>query len=116
LRLGHLLIDVHELAEVVAGLATQRADPQVGQVQLVPSLLLELVEGGLGQEVELADQAAGRRAISGSRSEPKTTRQTSRITRISPSADVEQHPTSLQPADRPGGVQDPVMSMELERP
>lgn len=38
LKLGHLRIDVHELAEVVAGLGTQRADPQVGQVQLVTGL------------------------------------------------------------------------------
>jgi hypothetical protein len=59
LQLDHLLIDVHELPEVVAGLATQRADPQVGQVQVGPGLVLELVEGALGQELELADQAAG---------------------------------------------------------
>ena len=61
LQLGDLLIDVQELAEVVAGLGTQRADPQVGQVQLGPGLVLELVEGALGQELELADQAAGRK-------------------------------------------------------
>src|SRR6266566_3134791 len=55
----HLSIDVHELVEVVTSLSTKRADPQIGQIQVLEfGLLVELIKRALGHEAELADQAA----------------------------------------------------------
>src|SRR4030095_1551718 len=58
-QLLHLALDVHQLAHVVAGLAAQRADAEVGEVQLLQvGLVTDLVEGALGGDAQLAEGAA----------------------------------------------------------
>jgi hypothetical protein len=60
LQLGHLALDVHQLADVVAGLGPQRADPEVGQAQVLEvGLVPELVQGVLGGQPQPAQEAPG---------------------------------------------------------
>jgi hypothetical protein len=56
-QLGHLALDVHQLPDVVPGLGAQRADPEVGQVQVLEvGLVLELVERVLGGQPQPAQE------------------------------------------------------------
>ena len=59
LQLGHLALDVHQLPHVVAGLGPQRADAEIGQVEVLEvGLVLELVQRVLGRQPQPPQPAA----------------------------------------------------------
>jgi hypothetical protein len=100
LKLGHLRIDVHELAEVVASLARSEPTRRSSKFSSSPASSLscsELLEGALwARSWSWPIRRPAWRVISGNRSGPKTTRQTSRITKTSPTPTL--NITGLQPA------------------